>query len=686
MGDKKRQTLKIDGTLDIECADWDVFCVGATYDGSRARVFYDGDQMIDDLRRRGGMYFAHAGGVYDLLYVLERARVRGIPCQVDRAQHRVTRIVMGGLTLRDSYSLWPAPLDDLCGAIGEAVPKLPWSCVCCSRCGAGKSCVCGRGCGGYCQISTRALRGDPDLEDYVRADARVLFRALRHLREVTADFGIALRGTLGQTAWISAQDELGVPDSEIPYHLWRHARLADKGGRVAVVRPRVGSRIFDRAVEYDPATGCEYAPAGARRASSLVGAHHDICNAYPAQLARAELPVGGCRELGGPGARMALDRRMPGVYTIGVSVPEDSFLPPLPWNKATALCFPTGEFSGTWTLPEIEAALERGVEITKVHTALVWETTAPVFAELVGRWYEIRRSLGRKTPIGQWIGGLAKALTGVLAMRPDRDRVMLFPDPEEIRVCSRVGPCRRRKCTRRCGAWEQLDLRGFIWGVPYHRMATSAYPQWSAYLRAGTRIQWLSQAERMGEAYACGVCGADLPTRVAICRLHPDAIVSASGGGRALCLGNTDSLWHTSRQAPEPLGDGLGQWEYQHAWTDLEVRAPTIYAFRDPAEGPSGKLHIRGIPGITEDDWRRGAGILNRGIVTFGRAVRADRGLFRRRGRRWSLPVRDRTVFGDRRLASDGLTYPLSAAELREIGRAIRERSESRERAREPRE
>ncbi len=150
-------------------------------------------------------------------------------------------------------------------------------------------------------------------------------------------------------------------------------------------------------------------------------------------------------------------------------------------------------------------------------------------------------------------------------------------------------------------------------------------------------------------------------------------------GGRAVCLGNTDSLWHTSRQTPEPLGDGLGQWEYQHAWTDLEVRAPTIYAFRDPADGPKGKLHVRGIPGITEADWRRGAGMLDRGIVTFGQAVGTSRGLFSRRHRKWSLPVRERVWYGDRKLHSDGLTYPASADELRALGRAIEERRRTRD-------
>ncbi len=601
----QRKPFKCDGTFDIEASDWDVFVLGVCYDGSRPHVFHDPDAMLDFMRKRGGIWFGHAMGIYDGLLMLERARVRGIACQVDRSQHRVTRIVMGSLTLRDSYSLWPSPLDELCEMIGKPAPHLPWactcgrsSCACGQKIGGGKRCV---GCGGYCRIAEKAAEGDPDLEAYCIADARHLYDALHELAAWTHTNRIALKGTMGQTAWLAAQDELGIPDSEISWPLWRHARRGDRGGRVCVIRPRAKGP----------------------------GSHHDICNAYPAQLAKADLPVGACRELGGQAALRALSIARPGIYSLTVDVPRKLFLPPLPWTLDGAMNFPVGRFSGTWTLPELACAFDRGVSIVKVHSAIIWEATAPIFAPLVERWYEIRRQVGRKSPRGQWIGKLAKALAGKLAERPERSRTTMHP--EEIKVCAREGAC-HRGCTGKCGAYEQLDLFGHIWAIPYARLGPSSYPQWSAYLRAMTRVQWLEQAERYG----------------------PD-----------LCMGNTDSLWTIGRQAPEPLGDGLGQWEYQHAWTDLEVRSPTIYAFRDPAKPKQG-LSVRGIPGLTEEDWKRGAGVIDRGIVTFGRAVSTTKGLFQKRHRRWSLPTaQDRIWFGDRKLGEDGLTYPVDAAELR---------------------
>lgn len=623
-----RPPIEISGTLDIEASDWSNFALGVCYRDGFAKHFWgrpargdeelpeilrdpkDGDldasagqgldAMIDYLRTVGGTWWGHGLGIYDGLAILERARVRGIPCQVDRAQHRVTRIVMGHLTLRDSYAVWPSSIDEICGALGRPVPHLPWPCIC-----GKKTCSCGKcgGCGGYCRIAEKAAEGDPELLDYCVADCRDLFDGLHLLRSFAQKHHISLRGTLGQTAWKSAKSEIGVPDSDMPWHLWRSARKGDKGGRGAIVRPFVGA---DKIVS-----------------------HHDICNAYPAQLARAELPVGSVRELGDKQAHLALGNLRPGLYTLTVHVPEDLFIPPLPWTHGGSQWFPVGEFQGTWTLLELAAAFARGVTIVKAHSALVWEATAPIFEALVRRWYAIRKAAGRKTPLGQWTGRMAKALTGVFAMKPDRERVTMHP--ETIKVCLRVGSC-RNGCTGRCGAYNQLDLDGQIWGIPYQRLSESSYPQWSAYLRAATRVQWLEQAERFGTD---------------------------------LCFGNTDSLWTIGRLKPEPLGDGLGEWEFQGTWNGLEVRSLTTYAVRDR---DTGELQIRGLPQATEEDWKRGAGVFDRGVVTFGRAVKSTRGLFHKRHRVWSLPDSEgRTVWGDRKMSSGGYTVPLHAMEVREL-------------------
>jgi hypothetical protein len=658
----EREKLPIDiaGTFDIETAGWTSFALGVCYDGVRfqhwwgtssdldvdadlPRSLSDGvtpidpedsglDAMIDYLRARGGLWLGHGMGIFDGLAVLERCRVRGIPCQIDRSQHRVSRVVIGSLTMRDSYGLWPVPIDEICGALRRRVPHLPWRCECGrTTC----SCGCG-GCGGFCKIAEKAREGDPDLLAYCESDCRDLYDGIHLLRDFATANRIRLRGTLAQTAWVAAQEELGVPESDLPWHLYRAAKRADKGGRVAIIRPRASGVI----------------------------SHHDINSAYPAQLARTELPVGDCKELAGDAADRALDRCEPGLYTLSVRVPDDRFLPPLPWSHGGQVCFPVGDFTGTWCLPELVAAFSRGVTVLKVHSALVWEATAAIFGPLVHRWYEIRRAAGKKTPLGQWVSRLAKALTGKLAERPERERVLLHPD--SIKICLRTGRC-RNGCTGRCGAYSQLDVFGQIWGVPYQRLGGSSYPQWSAYLRAGTRVQWLEQAERQGTD---------------------------------LVLGNTDSIWTLGRDvAPDPAGDGLGQWELCETWADLDIRSHTIYAghrlpdstrttidrshalARAETQSVPGEFVVRGIPWATEEDWKRGTGQIDRGVLTFGRATKSTRGLFQKRVRRWTLPraagETDRVYWGDRRMTSAGYTVPMTALEIAEQVRITRDRRQN---------
>lgn len=584
--------IKIAGTFDIECAEWDQFSVGCTYeDEGQHRVWYNGREMIDYMRSRGGVWWGHAAGIYDTIWVARDLTQRGISYQADESDHRITRLVCGSLQLRDSFALWPAPLDDLAGALGVEVPSLPWACV------------CGHDCGGYCQIGSRANEGDPDLEAYVTADCRVLYHALHYLQATAREHGIELRGTLASTAWQTAKASLVLPDAELPWRTWRHLRAADKGGRLAIVR-----------------IGAE-GP----------GNHWDMINAYPSALAEMTLPCGAHREVGAKEAHAAYVNERPGVYTARVTVPEDSFLPPLPWRHGGRILYPTGTFDGTWARIELEAAEARGITIDEIHSAVVFEDELPIFETLMRQWYAIRRAVGRHSPIGQVFSRMAKSLTGKFTEDPCRARIMA--NPQKIKLCPRTGSCRER-CSKRCGRYEQLDLWGAIWSAPYWHMGESAHVQWSVYLRAHTRLRWLQQAERFGTA---------------------------------LVYGNTDSLWTLGRKRPTPIGDELGHWELKNTWANWTCRAPNVYRFDDAHKGAqivAAGTHSK----ISDADWSRGGGILTAGVESFRQGARNTAGLFKRKHRRWTLPDHSSDgVYGDRKLdAVSGITYPMDAKEHRE--------------------
>lgn len=584
--------MNIRGTYDIECADWDQFMVGATYDGEQARVYRSADELVDAMLAAGGVWVAHAGGIYDGLCVADVLRRRGMKFTADESQARISRIVCGRTTFRDSFSLWPAPLDEIVGALGRPLNKLPWPCV------------CGRDCGGYCQIALQMKPGDDDLDDYVIRDCVDLWDGMQLLSAFASEHGIALKGTLGSTAWHTAKAALDLPDADWPsWDVWRRIRAANKPGRMVIARPSARGP----------------------------GSHSDIVNAYPAALARAELPVGEFTEVGGKRALGALLQAMPGVYNVTVHVPEDLFLPPLPWTVGGRTVYPVGKFTGSWVLPELVAAFERGVQVVEAHSAIVWEATMPVFADLMSEWYELRRKVGKKTPFGSWVSRKAKALCGKLAEGPEKHRIVVHPD--KIKLCLREKGC-RRVCTGRCRRYEQLDLWGHIWSAPYWKASESGHIHWSAYLRAHTRIQLLTEMEKFGHG--------------------------------ELVYANTDSIWSIGRQLPSPISDELGHWERKHGWSDWHCRAPNVY--RCVSDDGSAIVKAAGSPNVSDADWQRGAGVLDRGVTTFRRSAKSTRGLFKKKLRRWSLPeLPSDGMYGDRKLGLfDGVTYPLTANEWRE--------------------
>jgi len=74
----------------------------------------------------------------------------------------------------------------------------------------------------------------------------------------------------------------------------------------------------------------------------------------------------------------------PGVYNCRVSF--KGYLPVLPLvyrdiNDSDKLCFPQGEFTGTWTWPELSYALHIGYKLIKVNWAITYRRSYPYFKE-----------------------------------------------------------------------------------------------------------------------------------------------------------------------------------------------------------------------------------------------------------------------------------------------------------------
>lgn len=582
--------LEISGTFDIECADWTYFVCGVTYSGVTTDVHRTPEDLLDFLVARGGTWWAHFGGGYDFLLLAELLRKRGARCQIDLSRSRVSRIVVGNLQLRDSFALVPMPLDKAATIAGERAPTLPWPCN------------CGNDCGGYCRITRRARQGDPELEAYCAEDCRVLYRVLHAVREHAAKHRLILKGTIGGTAWASAQRDLGLPAVDYPIQTWERIGRANFGGRDVIGRPIEKRRAV----------------------------HYDIASAYPAALASVEIPIGPAYELGADRATKALLANTPGIYDAIALVPDDLAYPPLPVRVGGRVGFPTGLVAGSWCLPELLSAVERGCTIQQVTGGVGFADERAKFAPLIQRWYKIRRAVGRRSGLGEWMRLLANGLTGKLSQSPLRETIRM--NPKQITICDRKGRC-REGCTGRCGAHRPIgDGFGSLWAQPFFRIAESSHLHWAAYLRAACRVHLLEGIEASGE---------------------DDLIYCA-----------TDSVWTRSRTAPGRTGSTLGAWEFQHGLSQWECRARGTYRFvRD-----DGEIVIRaaGCGKMTDAEWRAGKIRHKTGVLALVAAAEQGRSLFTRAQKTWTLPRERARWYGDR-ILPDGATAtrPCTIDEMR---------------------
>jgi len=581
--------IELAGTLDIECADWDRFLVGATYDGDTARLHRSPAALVGYLREKGGTWWAHCGGRYDFLSIANVLFGEGKHAQVDYPG-RISRLVTRGFVLRDSFGLLPFGLERVSELAGTKCPRLPWRCV------------CGRRCGGYCQLAGQTPETvDPDLESYCVADAKTLYGGLVALGELAAQWKIELCGTIGRSAWETAKRDLRLPDLSYEWPTWERVRHASFGGRDVIARPKARGP----------------------------GVTYDVSSAYPAALAVASLPVGLPCELGDRAALRALQADEPGIYEATVHVPEDCYLPPLPWRapQTDRVAYPVGLVRGAWCLPELCAAIERGATVQHVHSAIVWDDEQNLFGAWIARRFADRAKAGKRTAAGEWLRLFCNSLTGKFAESPLRKTIRFHPD--SIRICLREKKC-KNGCTGRCGAFEPIGESGAIWAQPYFRLGPSAHAHWAVYLRALCRIHWLEGAEASGE--------------------------------RELVYAATDSLWTTSTASPGITGSDLGAWEFQHGWEAWECRAKGIYRYKKLSGAPV--IRASGVRDLTPGEWRAGIARRKDGVWSLVRAAERGDDLFSRRETEWTLPSSlDRTWYGDRRIGLDGATYPTEVRE-----------------------
>ena len=592
--------------LDIECSGWDTFVTGALWQDGECLITRDPDELLDALLSVEGDVWAHNGGRYDWLWALDKLSQRKkSKARIYLSGSSATRIDIGSTRLKDSFRLIPMSLNKAAGIAGEGKTEV------------GLPCVCGEACGGYCSIRLDMPESSYRVvEEYLANDCRVLDKVLETVKEFSADNDIQLRGTVGGSAWATAQKWTGIENSSWFDRHYQLARMGYYGGRTEVARM--------------------HAPKIER---------YDIHSAYPAALSTTALPVGQPSLFARENAKSRFDKGDPGVWNVKMFVPE-MMAPPLPVRTGERIVYPHGVISGVWARPEIERALEVGCYPVEWYWALVWDGTEPVLAETCSRIWELRARAERSgnKSLARWLKWLANSLTGKLAQDPETRAIAMAIDgpPKacpggECNGRCTPGKCCDHQCTRKCGRWDSIDPRGRLWSRPAYRMPSCAYVQWAAYLTSVTRVE-----------------------------LHKQIIHAGSDW----VYTDTDSVY-AARKLFRRLGDGLGWWGHEGSGIDWRAIAPKAYYYRDTSkeETPTWieRVKCKGLARLTPEAWEkyaRGEQVtVDTGVEGLLTAARRGGSLFVRR--QLSRASRRNTEWcGGRLTCGDGSTRPPTMADV----------------------
>lgn len=354
--------------VDLETKDGDTQAKGFTrpflagyYDGVRPTIFY-GNDCVDVMLRflllpeKDGMtFFAHFGGAFDWLHFLPALALSGFSFEIMTVSSKIQCLRVKphkdshkkGWTFLDSYQLIPAGLGKLTVAFDTEVKKDN-------------------------DFDYDTDEKDPRWRDYLRDDLISLYQTLKKFYTLVEE---KLKGEVGMTAASTAMKTYRRAFQKFPIerHDGRTAAQIAKGiksknhefFRQAYFGGRV--EIFKKKCE-----GVRY---------------YDINSAYPAAMLEP-MPVGKMIEcIGEPPAWIRKGRI--GFARVNVYVPTDTYLPVLPFRTPIGrLIFPTGHFSGVWTVIEIDRAIELGATVEWLDSK--WIGARPVFGEFVERLYQFR--------------------------------------------------------------------------------------------------------------------------------------------------------------------------------------------------------------------------------------------------------------------------------------------------------
>lgn len=381
------------------------FRLGGVYDGERYQFATTIPLFLKLLLSReneGAYLYAHAGGMADLLFLIEammkieKLRIEG---SFSGSSAVFVRVMYGKhyWTLLDSYWLLRDKLAHLGKMSGIEKTRDSYQCGTYPACGhVGRACHSAPHCG--CEVGPEPLcmfyAPIPILRDYNERDCQILHAAISRFQAELNDMGTDLRITIASTAMRLFRRKYLTKLIETNSALSDKVRFSYIASRVEPFKQEATDELLE----------------------------WDINSSFPFAMT---FPT--------PGSYKGSRKRIPkkGLYfaSARVRVP-DMFLPPLGKRGLDGrIYFPTGEWEGLFSRPDLELLEEAGGKVLGVSEVMIYESRTD-FSDYATDLYD-RRKKATDPFIKILLKYLLNACYGKTAESREKTRLILHPYSEE---------------------------------------------------------------------------------------------------------------------------------------------------------------------------------------------------------------------------------------------------------------
>lgn len=435
------------------------------YDGNRYRSFLGISDFLNSIlvpRNHGRWFFAHAGGLADVQFVLDELG-HNPNYQIDAAFSGASAIIVtvkrGRLRWHFIDSLWlfRNSLDEIAKSLGM------------EKTGAAK-------------LDTEEERREwyasvalPILRDYNENDCQVLYRAISDFQVAVLEMGGQLQMTIASTSM----------------HLFRRRYLRDVIYTSELVNQKAALSYVASRVE----VFC---------ADCIDSRFYDINSSFPHAMTQT-IPGSPIKQYAYLRESLLADD-VPLLAQATIHVP-DTYLPPLPYRHEGRVYFPTGTWSGYFTGPDLRLLLEEGGSILESREMILFEARHDLrdFAEDLYRkrnesddeFHRYTYKIVLNSNYGKWAEGLEKERLHINPSREVIDRI-------EKRA-AREGVNARSKYMKRPGMWVEPVIRKF---VPHRHVIVSSY------ITARARAALFRYMGQCNEIHYCDTDGFSTDTRL----------------------------------------------------------------------------------------------------------------------------------------------------------------------------